>query len=227
MFNTKMFPVPFTLEDMAYDRFLNLPLDSITTWAGFKMIFLAQFGQVIDPSTLYHHFSTMRREPNEPIQAFNAHFQKVYSRITPAYKPGDTLALEIYKNALDPMINIFLRRAIGINTLSLAYMVAINIDRHLNPHGHLLPINNWTNHVTPLLNPVPIIQAQPLTQLPLNQPLGVVCRGIPKASTSNGSALILVNNNAQVIPMGPNRNELDAIQRIVQKLGNDFTSLHR
>jgi len=123
----------FTLQDMAYDWFLNLPLDSITTWVGFKTIFLAQFGQVVDPSILYQHFATMRREPSEPIRAFNACFQKVYSCITLTYKASDALSLEMYKYALDPMINVFLRRAIGVNTLSLTYAKAINIDRQLNP----------------------------------------------------------------------------------------------
>ena len=218
---------PFTLEDMAYDWFLKLPTDSITTWAGFEMIFLAQFGQVIDPSTLYQHFATMRRDPNEPIWAFNAFFQKVYSRITPAYKPDNALALEMYKNALDPMINIFLRRAIGVDTLSLEYVEAINIDRQLNPHGHPFPVNSQANHVAPPLNPVPIIQAQPLTRLPLNQPLRVEYKDILEAPTSGGLVLVPTNSHAQATLVGPNRNELDAIQRMVQKLGNDFISLQR
>jgi len=89
---------------------------------GFRDIFLAQFGQVVDPSILYQHFFTMRREPNDPIQSFNAIFHKVYSWITPTYKPMDALALEIYKNALDPMVNIFLKISVGINTLSMTYI---------------------------------------------------------------------------------------------------------
>lgn len=39
------------------------------------------------------------------------------------------LAPKMYKNALDPIINVFLRRAIGIDTLSLAYVEEINIDK--------------------------------------------------------------------------------------------------
>lgn len=191
------------------------------------MIFLAQFGQVIDPSTLYQHFATMRREPNEPISTFNARFQKVYSLITPAYKPGDALALEIYKNALDPMINIFLRRVVGVDTLSLAYAEVINIDRQLNPHGHPFPINNQANHIAPPLNPIPVIQAQPLTRLPPNQPLGVECGEVPRIPIGSGLVLAPANNHAQATLTGPNRNELETIQRMVQKLGNDFTSLQR
>ena len=34
----------------------------------------------------------------------------------------DALALEIYKNALDPMVNIFLKISVGINTLSMTYI---------------------------------------------------------------------------------------------------------
>ena len=71
----------------------------------------------------------MRKEPNDPIRSFNARFQKVYSQITPTYKPTDSLALEKYKNTLDLMTAFFLGRAIGVNTLSLAYAKVINIDR--------------------------------------------------------------------------------------------------
>ena len=57
----------------------------------------------------------------------------MYNDITPAYKSADAIALEMYKNSLDPMTIVFLRRDIGANTLSLDYSEAVNIDRKLNP----------------------------------------------------------------------------------------------
>lgn len=136
----------------------------------------------------------MRREPNKPIQAFNAYFQKVYSRITIVYKPIDALALEIYKNALDPMINIFLRRAIGVNTLSLAYAKAININRQLNSQGRYFPIEMQANHSVLPLSPMLVMNASPISRLSSNQPLGIASGNVPKPLTS--SSLILVNNSA-------------------------------
>jgi len=77
----------------------------------------------------------MKREPNDPIRDFNVRFHKFYSRITPAYKPTEYLALVMYQSFIDPMIEIFLRRFLGINTLYLAYSKDINIDKKLNPQG--------------------------------------------------------------------------------------------
>lgn len=189
------------------------------------MIFLVQFGKVVDPNTLYQHFATMRREPSEPIRAFNAHFQKVYSRITPSNKPMDALALEIYKNFLDPMINIFLKRAMGINTLSLAYVEAINIYRQLNPQGKFFPVEIQVNHDVLPSNPTLVINVSSISWLPLNQPLGIARSNVPDPSTN--STLIPINSSAHAPSLRQNKNELEAIQRMVQKLKNDFTSLQR
>ena len=75
----------------------------------------------------------MKRETNEPIRMFNTIFQKVYSRINPTYKLAKVLALVMYQNPINPMIFVFLKRVMGINTIALAYAEAINIGKKLNP----------------------------------------------------------------------------------------------
>ena len=168
----------------------------------------------------------MKREPNEPIILFNTRFQKVYSRISLAYKPIEALALMMYQNSIDPMITVFLRRVVGINTLALAYAEAINIDQQLNPQGHPFFVIYGTSQV-PVLNPMPITSINPWASLVPNQSSGPTNDHTFRALQNLNSALVPINNTISIVPQDHNKNELEAITRMVQKLGNDFISIQR
>ncbi|KAH9294793.1 hypothetical protein KI387_038381, partial [Taxus chinensis] len=143
----------------------------------------------------------------------------MFSLTSDPYKPTDALALEIYKNALDPMNVVFLRRAPNIGTLALAYMEAILIDEQLHPSGYAsyyqdtVTLNTNLNEPLanqPVLNVLPISYANPVND-----------------NVVDNSKVVAPVNTAQANKNEDQKNSIDSIQKMVQKLGNDFINLQR
>jgi hypothetical protein len=62
---------PYSLGDMAYNWYLKLLARFITSWTNLKDCFINQFQVYIDPTILYHQFSTIRKEIHELLALFN------------------------------------------------------------------------------------------------------------------------------------------------------------
>ena len=71
---------PYSLGDMAYNWYLNLPQGSILSWIDLENAFINQFRVYVDPAILFHQFSTIRKEPCESLPLFNTRFQQMYRR---------------------------------------------------------------------------------------------------------------------------------------------------
>lgn len=72
---------PYTLGEMAFNWYLNLPPASIRDWNYFERNFLEQFKIYVDPTLLYHQFISIKRDPHETISQFNHRFYRMYQRM--------------------------------------------------------------------------------------------------------------------------------------------------
>ena len=101
---------PYTLGEMAFNWYLNLPLTSIRDWNSFERIFLEQFKIYVDPTFLYHQFISIKKDPHETISQFNHRFYRMYQRMEFPYIVPQEAAIQIYFGTLDSLTSIFLGR---------------------------------------------------------------------------------------------------------------------
>ena len=101
---------PYTLEEMTFNWYLNLPPTSIRDWNSFERKFLEQFKIYIDTTILHHQFISIKRDPHESISQFNHHFYRMYQRMEFPYTVPQEAIIQIYFGTMDSSTSIFLRR---------------------------------------------------------------------------------------------------------------------
>ena len=114
---------PYTLGEMAFNWYLNLPPASIRDWNSFERIFLEQFKIYVDPTFLYHHLISIKRDPHETISQFNHRFYRMSQRMEFPYIIPQEAIIQIYFGMMDKLTSIFLRRLPpkGIDTIEKVF----------------------------------------------------------------------------------------------------------
>ena len=99
----------YTLGEMAFNWYLNIPLASIRDWKSFERIFLEQFKIYIDPTLLHHQFISIKRDPHKTISQFNHHFYRMYRIMKFPYIVPQEDVIQFYFGTMDSLTSIFLR----------------------------------------------------------------------------------------------------------------------
>ena len=124
---------PYTLGEMVFNWYLNLPPASIRDWNSFERFFLEQFKIYVDPTFLYHQFISIKRDPYETISQFNHRFYRMYQRMEFPYTVPQEAAIQIYFGTLDSLTSIFLRRLPprDIDTIEKVFKEAVTFTNHV------------------------------------------------------------------------------------------------
>lgn len=128
---------PYSLGEVSYNWYINLPPGCIRDWETFEKLFLEHFKTFINPGVIHQQFISIKRDPTETILHFNHRFHMTYHRLESPYLIPVEAAIQIYLNATDPLTTIFLRRlpAIDIDTLEKVFTEAIMFTKQANPNG--------------------------------------------------------------------------------------------
>jgi hypothetical protein len=119
-----------TLEGDAQVWYKSLPDASIDGWDSFQEKFTERWVDKQDNSFLLKAFANLKKNENETVTEFNAHFSKAYYRIPTAIRHDDTLALMYYLETYDGILDIFLGNK-DLHNLEEAQVVAIKLERNI------------------------------------------------------------------------------------------------
>lgn len=128
--------------------------------------FIDIFRVYVDPKTLYHQFSSLKKSPNEPLTTFNTCFQRAFKRLQAPYQVAPNVAINSYLRAIDPWNSMFIKKSVPQDqrdTLEKFFELAISMNHELNqtPEGikYNLPIGvsqgNY-NQLPGVPSPLPI-----------------------------------------------------------------------
>ncbi len=76
---------PYSLGEIGFNWYVNLPLGCIGDWDIFKKSFLEQFKTFINPAVIHQQFISIKRDLVETVSRFNHRFHMAYCKLETLY----------------------------------------------------------------------------------------------------------------------------------------------
>jgi hypothetical protein len=138
-----IFLFPYSLREVSFNWYANLPPRCVKDWDTFQKLFLEQFKTFINLVVIHHQFISIKRDLVEIVSRFNHHFHMAYCKLEMPYTIPVEATIQIYLNYMDHLMAIFLRRlpTTNIDTLEKFFLGAITFTKQANPNGGgLMPL---------------------------------------------------------------------------------------
>ena len=100
---------PYTFINKASTWYFSLSQGPITSWVGFRTLFLNKFGEDKTLVTLVLELSRIKMNPKEKIKEFNQRFLTLRNKIPIAVRPAEAVTLEFYTSALPLSVAMFVK----------------------------------------------------------------------------------------------------------------------
>ena len=76
---------PYSLGEVSYNWYVNLPPGCIRDWENFDKSFLEQFKTFVNLAVIHQQFISIKRDPTKTILHFNYRFHMAYHKLESPY----------------------------------------------------------------------------------------------------------------------------------------------